>query len=255
MSLKMELDGNIRRRDAREALSGMPLMIADLVKFAVEMVVYGIAFFCAGTAFTSLWRLEAAWAKPAAFPAAWLGLVLGFYAALALLRVLIVRRVAEGTCDLKGREALRWVLAQSYLLMVERSFLRGYVLELAPQRYLFYRMLGAKIDPTALFGGKATLTDPWALEIGARATIGAESFIAGHAVEGPKLTVRRVRIGEEATVGMRAVVMPGAEIGRGAIIAAGAVLAKNAVVPDGEVWGGVPAVRLRDGRSAAAAEG
>lgn len=41
-----------------------------------------------------------------------------------------------------------------------------------------------------------------------------------------------------------AVIFPGVVIGDGAVIAAGAILPKGTRVGPGEVWGGVPAVRL-----------
>lgn len=235
---------DLTTKDAENHLSGMPLMMADILRFVIEVIVHGMALFGAGCAFVSLWRMGPAWAKAAAFPAAWLGLAFGFYVGLILLRVLVVRPVPEGTWALRSAGARRWIVAQSYLMMVQRSPLSGLVLELAPQRYLFYRLLGARIHPTVLFGGGATLTDPWAVEIGEGATIGAESFTSSHVIEGDRLSVRRVRIGACATLGMRAIVLPGTTIGEGAIIGAGAVVRKDSDVPAGEIWAGVPARRI-----------
>lgn len=248
MSLKIDLSGDVRKGDPRDALTGMPLMIADIIKFIIELGVYGFAFSCAGWTFAVLWKLGI-WGSILAFPAGFLALILGFYAALVILRIIFVRAVPEGTYDLQSRQALRWILNQSLLLLVQRSFLRGLIFELAPQRYLFYRMLGAKLHHSTLFGANTVLTDPWATEIGPRAVIGAESFITAHAVEGRRITVRRVAIGADSTIGMRSVIMPGATIGEGAIIAAGAVLTKDAIVADGEIWGGVPAKRIREARA------
>ena len=53
-------------------------------------------------------------------------------------------------------------------------------------------------------------------------------------------------IGDEVWIGANAVVLRGVTIGQGAVIAAGAVVTRD--VPAMEVWGGVPAKRLR-GRS------
>ncbi|MDP3659110.1 MAG: acyltransferase [Phenylobacterium sp.] len=60
-----------------------------------------------------------------------------------------------------------------------------------------------------------------------------------------------IDIGANVWIGANSVVLPGASIGDNAIIAAGSVV--RGVVPPGELWGGVPARRIRDlGEGAAA---
>lgn len=49
-------------------------------------------------------------------------------------------------------------------------------------------------------------------------------------------------VASDAWIGANAIILKGVEIGAGAVIAAGAVVTKS--VPEGEIWGGVPAVRL-----------
>ena len=51
-------------------------------------------------------------------------------------------------------------------------------------------------------------------------------------------------IGRDAWVGFGAVVLCGVTIGEGAIIGAGAIVTSD--VPEYEIWGGVPARRLKD---------
>jgi acetyltransferase-like isoleucine patch superfamily enzyme len=53
-----------------------------------------------------------------------------------------------------------------------------------------------------------------------------------------------IEIGEDVWIGANAVVLKGVTIGRGAIIAAGSVLTRS--VGAHEIWGGVPARKLRD---------
>lgn len=53
-----------------------------------------------------------------------------------------------------------------------------------------------------------------------------------------------VTIGAGVWIGARTVVAPGAEIGDNSVIAAGAVVAKK--IPPGELWGGVPARKIKD---------
>lgn len=53
-----------------------------------------------------------------------------------------------------------------------------------------------------------------------------------------------VKIDDYAFIGARTLIMPGVHIGKGAIIAADSLVVKS--VPDGEVWGGHPAIKICD---------
>lgn len=53
-----------------------------------------------------------------------------------------------------------------------------------------------------------------------------------------------VIIGDDVWVGANAVLLDGTQIGQGAIIAAGAVVSSR--VPEYEIWGGVPAKKIRE---------
>ena len=50
-------------------------------------------------------------------------------------------------------------------------------------------------------------------------------------------------IGDDVWIGTGSIVLQGVNIGQGAVIAAGAVVTKS--IPPYEVWGGVPAVKLK----------
>lgn len=54
----------------------------------------------------------------------------------------------------------------------------------------------------------------------------------------------KVEIKEDAYIGSRAIILPGVTIGVGAYIAAGAVVTKD--VPNYQMVGGVPAVKIKD---------
>lgn len=54
----------------------------------------------------------------------------------------------------------------------------------------------------------------------------------------------RTCIGDDAWVGHGVIIMRGVTIGAAAVVAAGAVVTKS--VPEAEIWGGVPARKIRD---------
>ena len=63
-----------------------------------------------------------------------------------------------------------------------------------------------------------------------------EDVTVGHSV-----TLHGCTILDGALIGMGATVLDHAVVGRGAIVAAGALVLSNTHIPDGELWGGVPA--------------
>ena len=225
-------------------LVAMPMMLADALRLLADLAVHSIALLAAGAAFLALWRTDAIWGRVLAFPAACLGLVLGFYLALAVFALLFVRRIEPGVYKLSDRRALRWLVADSFMRMFERSFLRGYVKDFAPQRYLFFRLLGARMDRSVMIGGDARVTDPWAFEAGQDTLIAALSFVTAHLVEGDMLVVKPIKLGARVTIGVRSVILPGVEVGDGAIIGAGALVTKDTKIPACEIWAGVPARKI-----------
>ena len=53
-------------------------------------------------------------------------------------------------------------------------------------------------------------------------------------------------IEKEALIGMNAVVLDGAVVGQGAVVAAGAVVLAGTKIPPYEIWGGIPARKVKD---------
>lgn len=112
------------------------------------------------------------------------------------------------------------------------------------------RKYGGRVGK-GVFIGKDVVVDydfAFLLEIGDGAVISARSIIELHDSCLPnvlgrgKNKVGRVTIGRRAYIGANSVVLPGVEIGDGAII--GACSLVNRTIPNGQVWGGVPAVYL-----------
>lgn len=144
------------------------------------------------------------------------------------------------------------------------------VINKVPSRHTrkwFYRLLGAKIGKNTVICRKVETLLPkgiiimdnvaigWSAELDGRGGIyiGSNTNISSHVklitgshdIDDPNFTAdfKPIRIGDYCWIGTGAIVLQGVNIGNRAVIAAGAVVTKD--VPDGEVWGGVPAKFIR----------
>ena len=71
-------------------------------------------------------------------------------------------------------------------------------------------------------------------------------MLNGHLVERGELIFSPITIGDGALIGTGVMIQPGVHIGEGAVIASQAVVPKYKTIPAGEVWGGVPARKIKD---------
>ena len=71
------------------------------------------------------------------------------------------------------------------------------------------------------------------------------THIGNYVTIGHNVTVHACTIHDNALIGMGATLLDGCEIGKGSIVAAGALVLQNTKIPDGEIWGGVPAKYLK----------
>lgn len=129
-----------------------------------------------------------------------------------------------------------------FYLMLFNSLIRTHFLPV-PLMRLIYQALGARMGANTYSAG--TLLDPPLTEFGANCIIGHDAVLFCHAIEGRRFTLSRIRVGDNVTIGATAVVMCGVTIGDGSIVSAGAVVLKDTRIGPGEVWGGVPAKRLK----------
>lgn len=137
--------------------------------------------------------------------------------------------------------ALRWYVHCTMTLVVRYSFLE--FVTPSPFSLLYYRLMGMKIGREVTLNSTA-IADPSLIEIGDRATIGGSANILAHYAQGGFLVIAPVKIGEGATIGMRAVIMGGVEVGAKAKVLANSFVLPNTKIPDGESWAGIPAHKI-----------
>ena len=111
-------------------------------------------------------------------------------------------------------------------------------------RGVFYRILGARIGRNVLIAGK--IVEPQMVEIGQGSIVGDTSLLMAHAMDKETVILKRIVLGRNTTVGAHAIVMPGVQIGDNSIVAAGSVVPMDTIIPPGEVWGGMPARKIKE---------
>jgi carbonic anhydrase/acetyltransferase-like protein (isoleucine patch superfamily) len=120
---------------------------------------------------------------------------------------------------------------------------------LAPFNYVFTEPLllsiyGCRVGKNLAIGG--LFRDYPLIELADYATIGQNSVIVGHAITHNSIMLKPVKIGRNAVVGINSVVMPGVTLGENAVLAPGAVATINTQIPSNELWGGIPARKIKD---------
>ncbi|HJV26877.1 MAG TPA: DapH/DapD/GlmU-related protein [Aromatoleum sp.] len=113
-----------------------------------------------------------------------------------------------------------------------------------PLMRVIYLALGARLGTNSYSAG--TILDPPLTSVGDNCIIGHDAVMFSHAVEGDDLSLAPIVIGHNVTIGAKAVIQPGVVIEDGAIVAVNAVVSKGTHIAAGELWGGIPARRIRE---------
>lgn len=137
--------------------------------------------------------------------------------------------------------AIRWYIHNSLTYMMRYTFLE--FLTPSPANLLFYRLMGMSIGNGTVINS-SMISDPSLISLGKKVTIGGSVTIVGHYGQGGFLVLAPVKIGNNVTIGLKAIIMGGVEIGDGAKVLAGSVVLPKTKIPAGETWSGVPAVKI-----------
>ncbi|TWI62175.1 transferase family hexapeptide repeat protein [Pseudoduganella lurida] len=171
-----------------------------------------------------------------------------FYAYALLLHRLLLHALPlrSGPVESSVRAAFGYQLYLLFYLMVFNALIRSRVLPIPLMRPV-YLALGARLGARTHTGG--TILDPAFVTIGHDTLIGEAALLVPHVLEGGTPAHFPIVIGNHVTIGTHAVLLAGVTVGDHALVAAHALVAKGTVIGPGEVWGGVPARRLRGARA------
>ncbi len=153
-------------------------------------------------------------------------------------------RIQEGTYKIGSFGGYLWAFVNSLVTFV-RFAGNIELFRVTPLLNLYYRGMGAKIGRDVIINS-VIVYDPDLLEIGDNVVIGGDVVLMAHSGEGKYLHIRKVKIGNGASIGQSTTILAGAEIGEGAIVGAMSLVPKDFKVPPHSVYGGVPAKPLKD---------
>lgn len=109
-------------------------------------------------------------------------------------------------------------------------------------------------EKTIVFYGAVLRGDQASVQVGSNSVVGDRVVLSGvHGVTvGDHVQIGSASILQDCKVDSECIVGPGCILGEGAHVSAksqilaGSIIADNQVVPSGELWGGVPAKKVRD---------
>ena len=171
------------------------------------------------------------------------GLIFLYIFAILIYRCLLwLSPLKSGEIAGASREEFVYHVYLLFFLLLFYPVMRSGLVPVPIMR-IFYLGLGARLGENTYSSG--IIFDPMFVEIGANCIVGQSALIIPHVIEGDRLAMYPVRIGNQVTIGANAIVLSDVVIGDHAIIAAGAIVSKGARIGNGEAWGGVPARRLK----------
>jgi len=117
------------------------------------------------------------------------------------------------------------------------------ILPLLPLRIRFLKLVGLKMGKSSLLAGSELIHDPYMVEIGEQTLIGGWTQITGHISE-KKLTIKRVKIGDNCLIGGKSFIMSGVIIEDDVTLGLNSVVLKNQFLKKGKFYAGIPAKEI-----------
>lgn len=216
----------------------------------INMMVMGFLFFCSclvgSLGFNFLEKLSGEWFGITRLGIGILSLFI-FYISFVLLLIVYYRSMSKIIG--KNKELVidsndnpkEWI-RQVYRIILDYTIVK-LIAPFIDYFPVFLKLLGAKLGRGVTVMGKIYTVD--LVEIGDNTIVAVDSIISGHVGNGDVLTFRKVKIGNNCIVGVKTLIMPGVEIGDNSVIAAGSIVLKDTKIPTNEIWGGIPARRIK----------
>lgn len=183
----------------------------------------------------------------------WILLYNTLYVAILVALRLVIPKPKEGRYKLRSAgipniniiwSCLSAILTKARYQAPFPGFLVFNMANLHPMVWLMGPLFGPKSKSCYVLDPE--LLDPHLIELGRNITIGYGTVIAAHSQERDEVEIRRTVIKDDVLIGGGCIVYGGCTIENGAVILAGAVLPPHTLVRENEMWGGLPARKIKD---------
>ena len=153
------------------------------------------------------------------------------------LKWLLLGKIVEGDYPLWGNYHMRLWFIEGVNGVVMATY--GWLLNGTPILTWYLRAMGCRIGNNVVIHGSISGFD--LVEIGDGCMLNGGSSISASTIEGGMISFRRVKLGDDVTLGTKAMVQEGVTIGDNAILDHMCCVAPNQVVGSNEKWVGSPA--------------
>jgi acetyltransferase-like isoleucine patch superfamily enzyme len=152
-------------------------------------------------------------------------------------------KVEEGEHDIsiKDWNFFKYVL---FFVLYRPSLKLVGVMGILPLRIRFLKLVGLKMGKSSMLAGSELLHDPYMVEIGEQTLVGGWTQITGHVSE-KKLTMKKVKIGNNCLIGGKSFIMSGVTIEDNVTLGLGSIVLKNQTLKKGKFYAGIPAKEVK----------
>ncbi len=137
---------------------------------------------------------------------------------------------------------LQWFVHNALIYLVRYTFLE--FITPSPLNILFFKMMGMKIGNGVQINS-SNISDAALISLGDFVTVGGSATLCAHYGQDGYLVLAPVVIGNKVTLGLKSSVMGGVTMGDGSKLLPHSVALPKTIIGPGEIWGGVPAVKLK----------
>ena len=167
--------------------------------------------------------------------------VYGFSTPFFLRIIRLIFPFKIGSYSMDHSQFALWKL-HAVLTQLGQPCLRLFIpIFLRPLLYAFY---SASIGKQTAIGGK--ILDPFVTKMEDYAVLGEDSIVTAHIMTHDRFFLLPVTVRKRATVGVGAIIMPGVQVGDNSVVLPGSVVTMKTQIPPNEVWGGIPAKKIKD---------